>query len=130
MNNLFISELHAQTLESSTQDNSSNSQAQFSPTSLIPLLLIFVIFYFLIIRPQTKKIKEHESLVKNLKNGNKVITSSGIVGIIRKIHEKENQVEVEVAENVVLTILKNHISDVEKQSQEDKKTIKKSDKKR
>ncbi|NBX52475.1 MAG: preprotein translocase subunit YajC [Proteobacteria bacterium] len=123
MNSFFIAEAHA-------QNSQATPQGQFSPASLIPLVLIFVIFYFLIIRPQTKKIKEHESLVKNLKNGNKVITSSGIVGIIRKIHEKENQVEVEVAENVVLTILKNHISDVEKQSQEDKKTIKKSDKKR
>jgi len=123
MNNFFIAETHAQNSQNTTQ-------AQFSPTSLIPLVLIFVIFYFLIIRPQTKKIKEHENLIKNLKVGNKVITSSGIVGIIRKIHEKENQLEVEVAENVVLTILKNHINDVEKQSQEDKKSFKKFDKKR
>ncbi|MBM3590177.1 MAG: preprotein translocase subunit YajC [Alphaproteobacteria bacterium] len=123
MNNFFIAETHAQNSQNATQ-------AQFSPTSLIPLVLIFVIFYFLIIRPQTKKIKEHENLIKNLKVGNKVITSSGIVGIIRKIHEKENQLEVEVAENVVLTILKNHINDVEKQSQEDKKSFKKFDKKR
>ena len=50
-------------------------------TSFIPLVLIFAIFYFLIVRPQSKKMKEHQALINNLKIGNKVITSGGIVGL-------------------------------------------------
>jgi len=58
--------------------------------------------------------KEHELMVKNLKLGNKVITSSGIVGVVRQIHEKENQIELEIAKDVIITILRNSISEVEK----------------
>jgi preprotein translocase subunit YajC len=126
MTQFFISEALAQSAETATQ-------SQFSPASFVPLILIFVIFYFLIIRPQTKKIKEHEKMVNNLKIGNKVITSGGIVGVVREIHEKENQVGVEIASGVVVIILKNNVSEVEKPVNHDKKplkiTEKKSDKK-
>ncbi len=118
----FISDALAQGADSATQ-------SQFSPASFVPLILIFVIFYFLIIRPQTKKIKDHEKMVSGLKIGNKVITSSGIVGIIREIHEKENQVGVEIAEGVVITMLKNNVSEIEKPVNHDKKSSKHSDKK-
>ena len=118
----FISDALAQSAESATQ-------SQFSPASFVPLILIFVIFYFLIIRPQTKKIKDHEKMVNGLKIGNKVITSGGIVGIIREIHEKENQVGVEIAEGVVITMLKNNVSEIEKPVNHDKKSSKHSDKK-
>lgn len=110
MTNLFISESLAQ----ATENNASQSQNSFSPASFVPLILIFVIFYFLIIRPQTKKMKEHDLLIKNLKLGNKVITSSGIIGIVRQIHEKENQIELEIAKDVIITILRASISEVEK----------------
>ena len=82
MTQFFISEAFAQSADTA-------SQSQFSPASFVPLILIFVIFYFLIIRPQTKKIKEHEKMVNNLKIGNKVITSGGIIGVVREIHEKK-----------------------------------------
>ena len=118
----FISDAFAQASEAS-------SQSQFSPASFVPLVLIFVIFYFLIIRPQTKKIKEPEKMVNNLKIGNKVITSGGIVGVVREIYEKENQVGVEIAEGVVVVILKNNVSEVEKPVNNDKKTSKNSEKK-
>ena len=118
---LFISDALAQSADSTTQ-------SQFSPASFVPLILIFVIFYFLIIRPQTKKIKDHEKMVNGLKIGNKVITSSGIVGIVREIHEKENQVGVEIAEGVVVTMLKNNVSEVEKPVNHDKTSSKHSDK--
>jgi preprotein translocase subunit YajC len=117
----FISDALAQGADSATQ-------SQFSPASFVPLILIFVIFYFLIIRPQTKKIKEHEKMVNSLKIGNKVITSSGIVGIVREIHEKENQVGVEIADGVVVTMLKNNVSEVEKPVNHDKKPSKHSEK--
>ena len=52
---------------------------------LIPLILIFVIFYFFLIRPQQKKVKEHKLMVENLKRGDKVITSGGIIGTVERI---------------------------------------------
>ena len=55
----------------------------------IPLILIFVIFYFFLIRPQQKKVKEHKLMVENLKRGDKIITSGGIVGTIERIIDAE-----------------------------------------
>ena len=71
----------------------------------IPLILIFVIFYFFLIRPQQKKVKEHKAMVENLKKGDKVITSGGITGTIERVIDNE-RVEVEIAENVKVEIVK------------------------
>ena len=71
----------------------------------IPLILIFVIFYFFLIRPQQKKVKEHKSMVENLKRGDKVITSGGITGTIERIIDND-KVEVQIAENVKVEIVK------------------------
>ena len=71
----------------------------------IPLILIFVIFYFFLIRPQQKKVKEHKAMVEGLKRGDKVITSGGITGKIERIIDNE-KVEVEIAENVKVEIVK------------------------
>ena len=71
----------------------------------IPLILIFVIFYFFLIRPQQKKVKEHKLMVENLKRGDKVITSGGIVGSIERIIDND-KVEVEISENVKVEVIK------------------------
>ena len=71
----------------------------------IPLILIFVIFYFFLIRPQQKKVKEHKVMVEGLKRGDKVITSGGITGTVERIIDNE-KVEVEIAENVRVEIVK------------------------
>jgi|TARA_B110001452_G_scaffold110403_1_gene91570 preprotein translocase subunit YajC len=71
----------------------------------IPLILIFVIFYFFLIRPQQKKVKEHKFMVENLKRGDKVITSAGIIGTIERIVDNE-KVEVLIAENVKVEVIK------------------------
>ena len=71
----------------------------------IPLILIFVIFYFFLIRPQQKKVKEHKAMVENLKRGDKVITSGGITGTIERIIDNE-KVEVQIAENVKVEVVK------------------------
>ena len=70
----------------------------------IPLILIFVIFYFFLIRPQQKKVKEHKAMVENLKKGDKVITSGGITGTIERVIDND-RVEVEIAENVKVEII-------------------------
>ena len=71
----------------------------------IPLILIFVIFYFFLIRPQQKKVKEHKAMVENLKRGDKVITSGGITGKVERLIDNDT-VEVEIAENVKVEIVK------------------------
>jgi len=71
----------------------------------IPLILIFVIFYFFLIRPQQKKVKEHKAMVEALKRGDKVVTSGGITGTVERIIDNE-KVEVEIAENVKVEIVK------------------------
>jgi preprotein translocase subunit YajC len=74
-------------------------------TSLIPLVLIFIIFYFFLIRPQQKKVKEHKLMVENLKRGDKVVTSGGIIGNIERIIDNE-KVEVLIADNVKVEIVR------------------------
>ena len=71
----------------------------------IPLILIFIIFYFFLIRPQQKKVKEHKLMVENLKRGDKVITSGGIVGTIERVIDND-KVEVEITENVKVEVIK------------------------
>lgn len=81
-------------------------------TSLIPLVAIMAVFYFFIIRPQQKKIKEHQNLVKALKKGDKVVTAGGIFGSINKVIENEGIVHVEIADNVVIKIRQEMVSEV------------------
>ena len=71
----------------------------------IPLILIFVIFYFFLIRPQQKKVKEHKAMVENLKRGDNVVTSGGITGKIERIIDNE-KVEILIAENVKVEVIK------------------------
>jgi preprotein translocase subunit YajC len=101
----------------------------------VPLILIFGVFYLLIIRPQNKKSKEHQEMVNNLKIGTKVITSSGIIGVVKEIDNKENQVEVEISQGVIVKMLRNSVSqlaenkiDNKAENKADKKVEKKSKK--
>ena len=71
----------------------------------IPLILIFVIFYFFLIRPQQKKVKEHKAMVESLKRGDKVVTSGGITGTVERLIDND-KVELEIAENVKDEIVK------------------------
>ena len=71
----------------------------------IPLILIFVIFYFFLIRPQQKKVKEHRAMVENLKKGDKVVTSGGITGTITRVVDND-KVEVEIADNITVEVIR------------------------
>ena len=71
----------------------------------IPLILIFVIFYFFLIRPQQKKVKDHKVMVEALKRGDKVVTSGGIVGTVERIIDNE-KVEVQISENVNVEVVR------------------------
>ena len=78
--------------------------------SLAPILLIFVIFYLLLIRPQQKKTKEHQRLLTALKKGDKVVTNSGLFGVISSLNDEKNIVVLKVSENVKMEFLKSSIA--------------------
>ncbi|WP_208354449.1 preprotein translocase subunit YajC [Pseudaestuariivita rosea] len=83
-----------------------NAFAQF-----IPLILIFAIMYFLLIRPQQKKVKEHQAMVSALRRGDQVVTQGGLIGKVTKVKE-ENEVEVELAEGVKVRVVQSTIAQV------------------
>ena len=82
---------------------SSSSFAQF-----IPLILIFVIFYFFLIRPQQKRVKEHKVMTQNLKRGDEVITSGGIIGTVDRVLE-DDRIELNISDGVKVQVIKNTI---------------------
>ena len=77
----------------------------------VPLILIFVIFYFFLIRPQQKKVNEHKSMVASLKRGDEVITSGGIVGTIERVHE-DDKIDLSISENVTVKVVKSTIQNL------------------
>lgn len=79
--------------------------------SLLPFALIFVIMYFLILRPQQRKVKEHNDLVKNVRRGDTVVTNGGLVGKVTKVVDDE-QIEVEVADGVRIRQMRQMITGV------------------
>ena len=79
--------------------------------SLLPFILIFVIMYFLILRPQQKRQKQHADMVKNVRRGDTVVTSGGLVGKVTKVIDDE-QVEVEVSEGVKVRQMRSMLADV------------------
>ena len=74
----------------------------------IPLILIFVIFYFFLIRPQQKRVKDHKAMVESLKRGDEVITSGGIIGKVDRVFE-DDRIELVIAEGVKVQIIRNTI---------------------
>ena len=79
--------------------------------SILPFLLIFVVMYFLIIRPQRAAMKRREELLKNIRRGDQVVTGGGIVGKVTKVVD-DSELEVEVAEGVKLRVVRSGISEV------------------
>ncbi len=75
----------------------------------IPLILIFIIFYFFLIRPQQKRVKDHKAMVESLKRGDEVITSGGIIGIVDRVME-DDRIEVTLSDNVKVQIIKSTIT--------------------
>jgi preprotein translocase subunit YajC len=79
--------------------------------SLLPFILIFVIMYFLILRPQQKRAKQHTEMVKNVRRGDTVVTSGGLVGKVTKVID-DDQIEVELAEDVRVRQMRSMVADV------------------
>ncbi len=80
--------------------------------SLVPLILVFLIMYFLLIRPQQRKLKEHQAMVAALRRGDQIVTSGGIVGRVTRVKDGENELEVEIAPNVNVRVVRSTIQSV------------------
>jgi preprotein translocase subunit YajC len=80
--------------------------------SLLPLVLVFAIFYFLLIRPQQTKMKQHRQMLENLKKGDQIVTAGGIVGKIVRIEQSDNTLAVEVAPNVQVKVIRQTVADL------------------
>ena len=79
--------------------------------SFIPLILIFAIMYFLLIRPQQKKVKEHRAMVEALRRGDRVVTQGGLIGKVTKVKD-DAELEVEIAQGVHVTVVRSTIAQV------------------
>ncbi len=78
----------------------------------LPLILIFAIMYFLLIRPQQKKMKQHQAMVEAVRRGDQVVTQGGLIGKVSKVKEGDNEIEVEISEGVKVRVVKSTIAQV------------------
>ena len=85
-------------------------------TQFIPLILIFIIFYFFLIRPQQKRVKDHKTMVESLKRGDEVITSGGIIGTVERVME-DDRIEVLIDENTKVQIIRSTITSLLKKEE-------------
>jgi preprotein translocase subunit YajC len=104
---MFVSEALAQT---------AGTAAPASPMGdigfFVPLILVFIVMWFFMIRPQQKKQKEHQAMVRAAKRGDRIVTSGGIIGQISKANEADNDVEVEIAQGVKIRVMRHAIADI------------------
>ena len=85
----------------------------------IPLILIFVIFYFFLIRPQQKRVKDHKAMVESLKRGDEIITSGGIIGVVDRVME-DDRIEVIIGEGTKVQIIRSTITSLLKKEEKKK----------
>lgn len=115
---MFVSEALAQT---------AGAAAPASPLGdigfFVPLVLVFIVMWFFMIRPQQKKQKEHQAMVRAAKRGDRIVTSGGILGVISKANDADNEVEVEIAKDVKIRVLRTAISDIINRTPEAAKTV-------
>lgn len=102
---LFINNAFAQqATQAATQPN--------AITSFLPLILIMLVFYFLIIRPQSKKARDHRTLLESIVKGDEIVTAGGIFGKVQKIETDNNILQVEIADNVRIRVRRELVSEV------------------
>ncbi|MFN4088751.1 MAG: preprotein translocase subunit YajC [Alphaproteobacteria bacterium] len=83
----------------------------FDIAAFLPLILIFAVFYFLLIRPQQKKVKQHRELVANLRRGDRVVTAGGIIGTVTKV-VNDTELQVEIADGVRVRLVRSQVIEV------------------
>ncbi len=102
---MFISDAYAQA--AGGQPGGMDALVQ----GMLPLILIFVVFYFLLIRPQQKRAKEHKLMLEALRRGDKVVTNGGLIGTVAKVVD-DNEVQVEIAEGIKVRVMRQMIAQV------------------
>ena len=104
---MFVSEALAQT---------AGAAAPASPLGdigfFVPLILVFVVMWFFMIRPQQKKQKAHQAMIRAAKRGDRIVTSGGLLGVITKANDTDNDVEVEIAKDVKIRVMRHAIADI------------------
>lgn len=108
---MFITPAFAQSNPLSSLFGGGSGDSASMITSFMPLIFIIVIMYFLILRPQQRKVKQHQELVKALRRGDTVVTNGGLVGKVTKVVD-DNHIEVEIADGVRVRHLRASISEV------------------
>lgn len=103
---MFISPAFAQDAAAAAPGGLNAQLLQFGP-----LILIFIVFYFLLIRPQQKKAKAHREMLSNVRRGDRIVTSGGIIGTVTKA-EGDAELQVEIADGVRIRVLRGAVSDV------------------
>ena len=81
-------------------------------SAFIPIILIFIVFYFLLIRPQQKRMKEHQAMLDSVSRGDKIVTNGGIIGTVTKVNTEERELQLEIAENVKVRVKQDMLSSV------------------
>ncbi len=114
---MIIEKAYAKTDPITIQNTSNTPQTVVVPvesgwTSLVPMVLIFVVFYFLLIRPQEKKRHQQKKLVSEVKKGEEIVTNSGIFGIVSKINGSNDTIQVRIAKDVEVKMFKNSITEI------------------
>ena len=102
---MFFTPAYAQT--AGAAEGGSGILVQF-----LPLILIFAIMYFLLIRPQQRKVKQHQALIGALRRGDQIVTAGGLIGKVTKVTEGQNEIEVEIAPNVKVRLVRSTVSQV------------------
>ena len=102
---MFVTPAHA-----ATQAGAQGGSARFFIDFAVPMLLIFVIFYFFMIRPQQRRMKEHQAKLASVKRNDTIVTTGGLIGKVTKVDDTE--VEVELAQNVRVRVLKAMVAEI------------------
>ncbi len=87
------------------------AQGGFDIMAFMPLIMIFVIFYFLLIRPQQKKMKDHQSMLSAIRRGDRIVTNGGLIGLVNKV-TSDSELLVEIADNVKVRVARSMIAEV------------------
>jgi len=90
--------------------------------AFLPLILIFVVFYVLLIRPQQKKVKMHREMVNNLKRGDKIITTGGVIGVISKVKDNK-ELSLEISDNIEIQIAPGMVHELYSTTETQKKSL-------
>lgn len=85
---------------------------EFLMTTVVPILLMFAIFYFLLFRPQQQRMKQHREMIDNVKRGDVIVTAGGMVAKVSRVKQDDPEIEVEIAENTRVKLLRHTITEV------------------